>query len=131
MDTVYAGAGFGKYAAAFGIGLLVLLVLPIIAILLMITGIGLRPAFFLLFVYGAALIASPVFLGFVLGSLLWRRAFKRPCNYWAELAIGILVLRLVMLLPYASLVFGVVSTAFGVGTLTQLLGKKRSSLPAK
>lgn len=130
VDARYTGADFGKYAAVFGIGLAVLLALPIAAILLMITGIGLRPAFVLLFVYAAALIASPIFLGFILGSLLWRKVFKRSRNYWAELAIGILVLRLAAMLPYVSFALGLVSAAFGLGVVTRLLGKKRSVPPA-
>ena len=130
IDGDYTGADFGKYAAAFGIGLGVLLALPIAAIILMITGFGLRPAFMLLFLYGAAVTASPIFLGFILGSLLWRRAFKRARNYWAELAIGIAVLRVVTLVPYVSGIVSFVSVAFGVGAAACLLGKKRSAPPA-
>ena len=130
IDSDYTGADFGKYAACFGIGLGVLLALPIAAIILMITGIGLRPAFVLLSVYIAALIASPVFLGFILGSLLWRKALKQKCNYWAELPIGIVALRLVTMLPYVSFPISLVSAAFGLGCVARLLGKKRSAPPA-
>ena len=130
IDGDYTGADFGKYAAAFGIGLGVLLALPIAAIILMITGIGLRPAFVLLCVYIAALIASPIFLGFILGSLLWRKALKQKCNYWAELPIGIVALRLVTMLPYVSFPISLVSAAFGLGCVVRLLGKKRSAPPA-
>lgn len=130
IDSDYTGADFGKYAATFGIGLGVLLALPIAAILLMITGIGLRPAFVLLFVYIAALIASPIFLGFILGSLLWRKVFKQKRNYWAELPIGIILLRLVTLLPYVHFPVTLISAAFGLGCVARLLGKKRSEVPA-
>jgi len=132
QDSKFSGADFGKYAATFGIGLAVLIVVPIAAIILMITGIGVRPAFVMLFVYIAALVAAPVFLGFVLGSLLWRRAFKRPCNYWAELAIGILAARVLVLLPFVSFAVRLVSTCFGLGSVACMLGKgrKRAEVPA-
>ena len=130
IDSDYTGADFGKYAAAFGIGLGVLLALPIAAIILMITGIGLRPAFVLLCVYIAALIASPIFLGFILGSLLWRKAFKQPRNYWVELPIGIVLLRLVTMLPYVPFPVTLISAAFGLGCVARLLGKKRTAPPA-
>ena len=132
QDSKYTGADFGKYAATFGIGLAVLIVVPIAAIILMITGIGVRPAFVMLFVYIAALVAAPVFLGFVLGSLLWRKAFKRPCNYWAELAIGILAARVLVLLPFVSFAVRLVSTCFGLGSVACMLGKgrKRAEVPA-
>ena len=132
QDSKFSGADFGKYAATFGIGLAVLIVVPIAAIILMITGIGVRPAFVMLFVYIAALVAAPVFLGFVLGSLLWRKAFKRPCNYWAELAIGILAARVLVLLPFVSFAVKLVSTCFGLGSVVCLLGKnkKPAEVPA-
>jgi len=132
QDSKYTGADFGKYAATFGIGFAVLIVVPIAAIILMITGIGVRPAFVMLFVYIAALVAAPVFLGFVLGSLLWRKAFKRPCNYWAELAIGILAARVLVLLPFVSFAVRLVSTCFGLGSVACMLGKgkKRAEVPA-
>lgn len=130
IDSDYTGADFGKYAAAFGIGLGVLLALPIAAIILMITGIGLRPAFVLLCIYIAALIASPVFLGFILGSLLWRKVFKQQRNYWAELPIGIVLLRLVTLVPYVTFPVTLISAAFGLGCVARLLGKKRTEVPA-
>ena len=126
QDSKYTGADFGKYAATFGIGLAVLIVVPIATIILMITGIGVRPALVMLFVYIAALVAAPVFLGFVLGSLLWRKAFKRPCNYWAELAIGILAARVLVLLPFVSFAVKLVSTCFGLGAVVCLLGKSKS-----
>ena len=77
-----------------------------------------------------ALIASPVFLGFILGSLLWRKAFRQKRNYWAELPIGIAALRLVTLVPYVSFPVTLISAAFGLGCVARLLGKKRSAPPA-
>lgn len=130
LDDDYYGADFGKYAAAFGIGLAVLVALPIGAILLMITGFGLRPAFVLLFVYLAALIAGPVFVSFFVGGILWRNAFRQPRNYWAELPIGILAVRVLKLLPFVSFPVGLISAAFGLGVLTRMFGKKRTSPPA-
>ena len=130
LDGDYYGEDFGKYALSFGIGFAVLVGLPIAAVLLMITGVGVRIAFALLFVYLAALIASPVFAGFFLGGILWRNVLKRPRNYWAELPIGILAVRLLALLPFVSFPVGLVSVSFGLGVLTRMLGKKRSLPPA-
>ena len=130
LDDEYYGKDFGKYAASFGIGAGVLFLLPIAAIILMITGIGLRPAFVLLFVYIAALIASPIFVGFFLGGILWRNVFKRPRNYWAELPIGIVAVRVLGILPFVAFPVALVSAAFGLGVLAKLLGKKKSTVPA-
>ena len=44
---------------------------PLAAILLFISNVGVRLALIVLFLYAAAIIAAPVFLGFFLGALLW------------------------------------------------------------
>ena len=130
VDARFAGRGFGFYAGTFGIGILVLIMLPILSVILMITGVGARPATVLLLIYAAALVASPIFLGFFLGMLLWRKAFKQSRKFWAELAIGLLLLTVLKAVPRMSLVLILISAPFGLGVLARLLGKKRSAAPA-
>ena len=130
LDADYTGADFGKYAASFGIGFAVLAGLPLASILLMITGIGLRAAFILLLLYAAAIIAAPVFFGFFLGVLVWRRLFKQRSSYWAELPIGLLIWRLLTLIPGVKVAVGLVVVPLGLGVLTRLLGKKKTPSPA-
>ena len=129
VDEGYTGKGFGRYAAAFGIGFAVLAALPVAAILLMITGIGLRPAFVLLLICAAVLIASPVFTGFFLGALLWRRVLRLRGNYWAELAIGLLIWRGLSLVPYLGFVIAFITGPLALGVLTCMLGRKKKALP--
>ena len=133
LDRNYAGRGFGAYAAAYGIGFAVLAGLPLACIILMITGVGLRPAFLLLLLYVAALIASPIFLAFFLGSLLWRKAFRQKNNYWLELAVGILCWTVLTALPAIPILLRLISVPLGLGVLARLLGRKkavRSDVPA-
>lgn len=130
LDGIYAEhADAGRLAATFGIGLAVLVALPIASILLMITGFGLRPAFVLLLVYIAVILAAPIFVGFLLGVLVWRGLLKRRLNYWAELAIGLLVWCLLVMVPYVSFALRLVTASYGLGVITRLLGKKRTPPP--
>ena len=129
LDADYTGKSFGSYAKTAGIGFAVLAGLPLAAIILMITGVGLRAAFVLLPVYMAALLAAPVFLGFFVGALLWRKALKKTRNYWAELAIGLLVWAVLAAVPYVSAVLKLVSLVLGLGVFTRLLGKKKAAAP--
>ncbi len=131
-DKRYEGATFGKYAAAFGIGLAVLICVPIVCVLLLISGVGVRLALLAAVVYAAFILVSPTVLGFVLGALLLRKAFHREPCYPAELAVGLLLVKLVSLIPGVSVLIALVGTAFGVGSLTMLLGsseKKAEVLP--
>ncbi len=109
VDRKYYGAPFGRYAKAFGIGFAVLAGVPLAAILLFISNVGVRLALIVLFLYAAAIIAAPVFLGFFLGALLWRGAMKKAPCYYAELAIGILVWRIAASVPGLSFAVGLVS----------------------
>ena len=131
LDSKYYGASFGDYARAFGIGFAVLTGLPVAAVLLMITRIGLRLAFVLLLVYAAAIVASPVFLSFFAGMLIWRRALKKAPCYFAELPIGLLAWRILYCVPGLSFIVGFVAVPLGLGVLTLLLGKpKKQPAPA-
>ncbi|MCD8049744.1 MAG: hypothetical protein LUG52_09180 [Clostridia bacterium] len=114
VDRRYTGAPFKKYAAAFGIGFGILAGVPLGAIILMVTGVGLRIAFLLIALYAAVIIASPVVLGFVLGRLIWRKLFRRKECYYAELPIGLLAAMVIKNLPYVGILCAIVSVAFGV-----------------
>lgn len=129
VDKKYENASFGKYAAAFGIGFAVLVALPLASVILMVTGFGLRLGFTLLMLYLAAIAVSPVFLSFILGKLLWRKAFKKAVNYPAELAIGVLAWRILASVPLLSFLVGFISIPFGIGVFVLLLGKKKTTAP--
>ena len=132
VDAKYTGKSFGTYAKAFGIGLAVLAALPLASIILMVSGIGTRPAFVLILVVIAVLLAAPIFLGFFLGSLLWRKALKKDRNYWAELPIGLLLWAILISVPRVGFLVKLITGCLGVGVVTLLLGKKnkRAARPA-
>lgn len=129
VDKKYESVSFGKYAAAFGIGFAVLVALPLVSLILMVTGFGLRLGLMLLMLYFAAIAVSPVFISFILGKLLWRKAFKKAVNYPAELAIGVLAWRILASVPLLSFLVGFISLPFGIGVFVLLLGKKKTTAP--
>ncbi len=124
VDRRYTGVPFKKYAAAFGIGFGILAGVPLGAIILMVTGVGLRIGLLLLVLYAAVIIASPVVLGFVLGTLIWRKLFRRRECYYAELPIGLAAAMVIKNLPYVGILCAIISVAFGVGVFAQMLGKR-------
>ena len=129
VDADYTGKPFGTYAKAFGIGLAVLAALPLASIILFISGVGVRPALVLIFVVVAVLIAAPVFLGFFLGVLLWRKALKKDRNYWAELAIGLVCWAILAAVPGIRVAVKMVAGCLGVGVPACMLGKKKTAAP--
>lgn len=126
VDKRYFGAPFVAYARAFGIGFAVLAGVPVAAILLMFTRIGLRLAFVLLFTYVAAIIAAKAFISFVLGALIWRNLLKKAPKYLAELPIGVLAVCLAEIIPGLGFAVGFAAVPLGLGMITLLLGKKNT-----
>lgn len=129
VDSVYTGAPFGKFASVFGIGIAVLVALPLTVILLIISSIGARLGFVLLAVYLAAIAAMPVFLGFFLGSIIWRQLLKKTPCYWAELPIGLLLWRLLTIIPHLGFIVNLIAVGLGLGVVTLLLGKLKTAAP--
>ena len=129
VDADYTGKPFGTYAKAFSIGLAVLAALPLASIILFVSGVGVRPALVLIFVVVAVLIAAPVFLGFFLGVLLWRKALKKDRNYWAELAIGLVCWAILAAVPGIRVAVKMVAGCLGVGVPACMLGKKKTAAP--
>ena len=63
--------------------------------------------------------------------LVWRKLLKRSPSYWAELPIGLLIWRVLTLIPGVKVAAGLVVVPLGLGVLARLLGKKKaSSVPA-
>ena len=91
VDRKYYGAPFGRYAKAFGIGFAVLAGVPLAAILLFISNVGVRLALIVLFLYAAAIIACSgcVLPGFFHSSA---RCLSRVCLYAAGDEEGSLLL---------------------------------------
>lgn len=108
-----------------------LVALPVAAVILMITRIGIRVSLALLFVYAAAIAVSPVFISFFVGALIWRRGFKKDANLFVELPVGALVWRAALFIPGLGFAVGLVASSLGLGVITLLLGKgKTQNVPA-
>ncbi len=101
---------------ALGLGLLI--VIPLASIFVMITFIGLPLgligfAFYALFAY----LANSV-TGGVIGHLLAEKAFKQPkMHIFLQYTIGIVLVELLTLIPYAGSLIGGISVCFGFGYL--------------
>ncbi len=104
-------------------GLITLVMVPIIAVLLMVTVIGVPVGFALLLLWLVALFASYVYSAYTIGAwvaeqakwkLLWARALA--------LLLGTVILALLMLIPVAGGLFGLLALVWGMGGITLAFG---------
>jgi hypothetical protein len=102
-----------RLGGTIGFGLLVFVALPVVAVLLMVTVVGIPLGFFLLL--ALALIYS---IGYAIGALaLGRLVVKPPTSRYLAFLAGWGALRVLALVPFLGGIAWLVATVVGLGTL--------------
>ena len=113
LDPASVRALRDRLGAAIGFGLLLFLLLPIVAVLLFVTIVGIPLGLFLLFALG--LMYS---IGYVVGALaIGRLIVKEPASRYLAFLAGWGALRVIALIPFLGGLAWLVATVLGLGTL--------------
>ncbi|MBU1703592.1 hypothetical protein KJ951_04265 [Patescibacteria group bacterium] len=109
----------GQFWPTTGLGLLLLIVTPVIAILLMITMIGAMLGVLLLFAYIAYILVSLVISGILFGEFLnkWLTKAKKSTPAWVWVLGGIAALRIVCLVPFVGPFVGILFFLYAMGSV--------------
>lgn len=119
-DVVQASKRIGP---ALGFGVLFLAATPIAAIIACVTIVGLGLGIAALLLYAIAIYSGQVFIGSWLGEkLLGMEVGVGPAI--GRLALGLAILRVVRMLPYAGPLIGLGVTVWGLGALALALHKR-------
>jgi hypothetical protein len=106
---------------AVGWGLILLVGLPLLGVLAAVTVVGIPLALVLLFALG--LLYS---IGYVAGSLVVGRLIvKTPRSALLALLVGLLILRLLALIPIVAGIVGAIATVIGFGSIAVALWRAR------
>jgi len=120
---------------SFAVGLLLIWLAPLLAIVLILTLIGLPIGVILLLSWGVALYVGPIFAGLALGRLLLPRRWDdggRGYNLLG-MTLGVIIIFAVRLapLPYLPGIIGAIVTLVGLGAVAiTVLGRGRPTSPA-
>ena len=106
-------------------GLVVLIVLPIVACIALITGIFTPLALIALALYATCVYLASIVTSYFVGREVLKRVFKQD-NVYIELCVGILLVRLLSLIPYVGELIALFALLYGLGTLYKLLTKKEA-----
>lgn len=103
---------------AIGWGIIIMFITPIIAILLLITIIGIPLAFLLLGIWIIALVLSKVFVGILVGRRLMEKISKKKQEslIWAMI-LGIVVTWLIFSIPGLGWILALIAMWYGLGGL--------------
>lgn len=124
------GAELGRQQPwqSVGLGLLVLIGMPIVVIVVGITLIGIPLALCLFAVYFLGVVLAWPAVGLLMGTLLSRRVRPdRPLPVLGALAVGLVVLHLLTHLPFIGGLIAFCTVMFGLGLVAQALRRWRQT----
>jgi cytoskeletal protein CcmA (bactofilin family) len=105
--------------ASLGWGAVILVATPIVALIVCITIIGLPLGLIALVFYAITIYVTQIFVGLFIGQLIigtFRKIETRAALVGA-LALGLAILRLLKLIPFAGFFFGLATVLFGLGAI--------------
>jgi len=118
-DLISAKAG-----ASLGWGILALLLTPIIAIILLITIIGIPLALILMALWLIAMYVSKILVGILIGrTLLSKYWLKQKDSLILAMIVGIVVAYLIFAIPFIGWIMALMATLFGLGGIMLVLKK--------
>ena len=111
---------------SFGLGLIVLFLVPVASVLVAVTLVGIPVAVSMIALYVVGMLLAWPAVGLVLGTQLTRLVSpERPLPVLGALAVGLIVLHLVTHLPLVGGVVAFCSLLFGLGLIAQSLRRWR------
>lgn len=106
---------------SFGLGVLIFILVPLIALVLMATIIGIPTALLVLFALPLLWLAATVIAAFTMGDFLVNRV-PRPRGFFAQLwqlIVGLVVLSVIGIIPYLGFLSWLAALLVGLGALWQ------------
>ncbi len=105
---------------SLGVGLLILILTPILAVALIITIVGIPLALILLAIYFILLYLAKIFVALWLGSVIFRRFGKEGLGFY-PLLVGLLIYYLLSLIPFLGVIVNFFVLLFGLGVFYLVL----------
>ena len=102
---------------SLGSGVLLLIAIPLIALILMITVIGIPLGLIVLFAYIVILYISKIFVGLAIGRPIVTYAKKESSSPYWHLVVGLIVIALATKIPLVGFLISIVVVLAGLGAL--------------
>jgi len=118
-----------RYFRNTGIGFLIFLATPIVAIILLILVLTIPLSILLLTLYGLALFIGYLLVALTLGTLIIRfiKAEEAFSDYFWGLALGMIIILILSILPFVGWIINMLLVFFGLGTLVSYFWKLKEN----
>ena len=130
-SNLYKKPSFGLYVRNIGAGILILICIPLIAMLLLLSNIGIALGLILAALYVIALYLAYIYSGFLVGEILLIKVLKLKVNKYLSGIIGIIILKLLTLIPILGTIIGFLAITLGLTTLWLLIKQDKDSKEVK
>lgn len=112
-----------NYIKNIGIGFLILICIPLISLILLASNIGVYLGLILVALYAIAIYLSFIISGYILGNLILVKLMKLNTNKYLSGIIGIILLKILMVIPVLSTIICLIAITLGLATIWNLLQK--------
>ena len=112
-----------NYIKNIGIGFLILICVPLISLILLASNIGVYLGLILVALYAIAIYLSFIIAGYILGNLILVKLMKLNTNKYLSGIIGIILLKILMVIPILSTIICLIAITLGLATIWNLLQK--------
>ena len=116
----------GKVLKNICIGFVSLIGIPFIAILLLCTIVGIRLSFIGIMLYVIAILLATIMASYVIGNLILTKLMKGEENTYLSIVIGVVVVKIVEMIPYIGGLVVVLVFLMGLGIIFDLFKKVRN-----
>lgn len=112
------------YGKTLGIGFLSLIIVPIAALILIMTILGLPFGLMLIALYALVIYSSTIITGYYFGDLIWKKYFKIKRRPYLVGLFGITVIYILTIIPAIGGLIHFLSILFTLGIITKMLKNK-------
>lgn len=123
INDKYEKFELGEAVEVFTKGLVILILVPVIAILLCCTMIGIPLGIIIIMLYGICIYTSTVFTGYLIGYKIWQKFFDKDAHILFFGLIGLFVLLILNLIPGVRTLVSIISTLVGLGLIFDCIKK--------
>lgn len=127
LEKKYIEKNASIYAKLFGKGLLFLIAIPFAIIALLFSSVGNALGFILLGLYILLIYIATTITGYIVGNVILTKLLKKKNNNYLNILVGVLVIRLLQIVPIIGGFVSVINLFVGLGILLELIMNNRKN----
>ncbi len=126
IKTKYVYNNAGEYLTTCGTGVLGMFMFPIIAVLLLMSNIGISVGLIMFVLYFILMYMTTITSGYILGNVISSKIIKKELNDYLVGLIGIALIVILTYIPYLGTFIGLINLLFGFGIIIKLLTNREN-----